>query len=101
MILILTTTHKQADAVKIGNGLLKDRLIACYNLFPVESAYWWKGKILSEKETLMIIKTKDKNFSKIEAYIKKQSGYEVPEVVAVKPTQVNKSYLGWIEKETK
>jgi len=101
MILIFTTFHKKSEAVKIGQGLLKKRLIACYNLIPVESAYWWKGKILDDKETLMTLKTKNENFTKIESYIKKHSGYEIPEVVAIKPSSLNRSYLKWINKETK
>lgn len=101
MFLIFTTLHQKEDAVKIGKGLLKQRLIACYNLFPVESAYWWKGKIEDDNETLMILKTKETNFKKIEAYIKKHSGYEVPKIVAQKASKVNRPYLNWINEETK
>ncbi len=101
MILIFTTFHKKKDAVKIGRGLLKTRLIACYNLFPVESAYWWKGKILDDSETLMILKTKPANFKKIEAYIKKHTDYEIPEVISIKSHSINNSYLAWLLKETK
>lgn len=96
MILIFTTFHQKPDAVKIGKALLKSRLIACFNLFPVESAYWWKGKILDDKESLVILKTKESKFDKIESYIKKHSGYEVPEIVAIRAGKVNKAYLKWI-----
>lgn len=101
VLIIITTLHKKEAAVKIGKGLLKERLIACYNLFPVESAYWWKGKILEENETLVIMKTNDNNFKKVEAYIKKHPGYEVPEVIALSPKSVNSSYLKWVNQETK
>ena len=100
MILIFTTFHKKLDARKIGKSLLKQKLIACYSLFPVESAYWWKKKIVDDKEFLMILKTKETNFTNIEAYIKSHSGYEIPEVVAIKASRVNKPYLSWITKET-
>ena len=50
MILVLTTFQKKSEAVKIGKDLLKKRVIACYNLIPVESVYWWKGKIEEAKE---------------------------------------------------
>ena len=99
MIIIFTTFHKTTDALKIGQALLKHRLIACYNFFPVESAYWWQGKIEDAKEILMILKTRETNFSKIESYVKKHSGYEVPEIVAVKTAKVNSSYLAWLNKE--
>ena len=101
MILLFTTFHKKETALKIGKSLLKDRLIACYNLLPVESAYWWKGEIVGDKEILMILKTRKENFDQVESQIKKHSGYEIPEVLAVTPSQVNKSYLDWIHSETK
>jgi len=49
---------------------------------------------------MMILKTKVQNYKKIESYIKKHSDYEIPEVVTVKPSQVSKPYLKWIEKES-
>ena len=101
MILIFTTFRKKSEAVKIGKDLLKKRLITCYNLVPVESAYLWKGKIVDDSETLMILKTKQVNFKMIESYINKHSSHEVPEVVAIKASKVNGPYLNWINKETK
>jgi len=101
MILLFTTSHKKETALKIGKSLLKDRLIACCNLLPVESAYWWKGEIVGNKEILMILKTRKENFGQVESQIKKHSGYEIPEVLAVTLSQVNKSYLDWIHSETK
>lgn len=101
MILIFTTLNKKETAEKIGKKLLRKRIIACYNLLPVESAYWWKEKIAQEKEVLVILKSRKENFSKIEAYLKKHSSYENPEVVAVEPSKVSKPYLDWIHSETK
>lgn len=101
MILVITTIHKKENAQRIGKGLLKERLIACYNLMPAESAYWWKGKIIGENEALMIMKTKTTNFKKIEEYIKKHSGYEVPEVIEIDVKNVNAAYLNWINTEVK
>lgn len=101
MILIFAEIHKKVDALRIAKALLKQRLVACYSLWPVESAYWWKGKVLDDKGILMMLKTKDSHFKKIEIYIKKHSGYEVPEVIAVKTSQVNKPYLDWLNIETK
>lgn len=96
MIIILTTIGKKEIARKIGKSLLKNKLIACYNLFPVESAYWWKGKIVDDSEILMVLKTTKTNFKKVEDHIKKNSGYEVPEIVAINPHDVHKPYLNWL-----
>lgn len=101
MVLIFTTARNKKTAHGIGKVLLKERLIACYNLFSVESAYWWDEKIVDDREILMILKTKSISFSKIEAYIKKYSGYEVPEIVLVQAQKVNLPYLNWLKNETK
>ncbi|OGY24445.1 MAG: hypothetical protein A2172_01650 [Candidatus Woykebacteria bacterium RBG_13_40_15] len=100
MILIFTTLNKKENAEKIGTELLKERIVACYNLYPVESAYWWKGKITQEKEILTIFKTRKENFEKVEDYLKKHSGYETPEVVAIEASKFSKPYLDWIRAET-
>jgi len=99
MIFIFTNLHSREIALKIGQTLLEKRLIACYNFFPIESAYWWKGEIVRENETMLILKTTEPSYSEIESYIKENSDYEVSEVTAVKADKVNKEYLAWLEKE--
>lgn len=100
MILILTTANNKSAAHKIGSCLLKIRLIACYSLTPVESAYWWKGKIEKSKEFMLILKAQKKNYEKIELQINKLSNYENPEIISIKPEKVAKKYQKWLLKET-
>lgn len=100
MITVITTLHKKEDAIRIGKGLLKERLIACFNLWPIESAYWWKGEILEEPETMMLLKTQSRHFNEIASYIKEQSGYEVPDVFSLQPDQVIPLFKKWVENET-
>lgn len=101
MILVFATFNTKVTALKIAKNLLKQRVVACYSLVSVESGWWWKGKIIDDKGPLVIFKTKDSNFKKIESYINKHSGYEIPEIVAVKATKVNQPYLDWINEETR
>lgn len=96
MIALVTTLHKKEDAVRIGRGLLEKRLIACYNLWPIESAYWWKGKIIEENEVMMIMKSTVRWFDDIEDYVKSESGYEVPELFALDTEKIDPSYQKWI-----
>lgn len=101
MILIYSTFGNKKEATKAGMELLKKRLIACYNLVPVESAYLWKGEIEEENEILMICKTRKENFERVEKFLTEHSNYEIPEVVAIETSKVNKPYLDWIIAETK
>jgi periplasmic divalent cation tolerance protein len=97
MISIITTLHKKEDALRIGKGLLKKRLIACYNLWPIESSYWWKGKLLEETETMMLLKTMPSQFNEIADYIKNESGYEVPDIFSLEPDQTHGAFDNWVK----
>lgn len=94
MILILSTSPSKEKAHKLGKGLLEEKLIACYNLIPVESSYWWRGKIEEANEVLMVIKT-SKSFQEVEKFIIEHHSYETPEIVAIKPSSVTTKYLKW------
>lgn len=100
MIAIVTTLHKKEDAVRIGKGLLQNHLIGCYNLWPIESAYWWKGALIEETETMMLLKTQKKHFETISQYIKDESGYEVPDIFALQPEQTDDAFRQWVNDET-
>ena len=101
MIVLMTTLHKKQDAVRIGKGLLEQRLIAGYNLWPIESAYWWKGKIIEENEVMMIMKSTVALFDDIVEYIKAESGYEVPDLTAIDSEKIDPSYQKWINDEVR
>ncbi|HKC14568.1 MAG TPA: divalent-cation tolerance protein CutA [Patescibacteria group bacterium] len=95
MILILSTFPNKEESHKVGKDLLNKKLIACYNLIPVESAYWWKGKIEEANEILLIIKT-NKDFEEVEKFIIEHHSYETPEIVALEPSKVTEKYLNWV-----
>ncbi len=100
MILIFATVENKEKAKEVSRSLLEKRLIACANLFPIESSYWWEGKIAQSEEILMILKAPDKNQLKIEEFINQNSGYDTPEIVSVQADKVNQKYLDWLNKET-
>ncbi len=100
-ILILSTTPTRLLAQKISKILVKEKLAACVNISsPIESTYFWKGKICCEKEFLLLIKSKKSLFKKIEKRIRELHTYEVPEIIALPILQGNEDYLTWITKQT-
>lgn len=102
MILIIAAFHKKEEAKRIGRGLLNQRLIAGYNLWPVESAYWWKGEILEESEVVMLLKsTSIRWFDDIADYIRTELEYEVPDLIAVDSEKIEPVYQKWLNEEVK
>lgn len=75
--------------------------MACTNFFPINSMYWWKNSINNDNEAVLILKTLEKNFRKIEKEIKKVHSYECPCIISIKVSQVNKEFLEFIKKEIK
>ena len=66
-IIVLMTASNQEEAKKIVNTLLlEERLIACANIInSISSFFWWQGKIETEKEAFVIMKSHESLFNKI------------------------------------
>lgn len=58
-IIVLITTSSGEEAHKIANSLVKGGKAACVNIVPrVESLFWWKEKLDSARESLLLVKNK-------------------------------------------
>ena len=99
--LVMTTFPDPATAAKVLDGLLENRLAACVQTLPIQSAYYWKGAVNREAEVLALIKTKVKLYSEVEAFIKSRHPYETPEIILLPITAGHADYLRWIMEETK
>lgn len=100
-VIILATCSSKQEADRIAASILKKRLAACGNIVDgIRSKFWWKGRIDSANEVLLILKTRAANFKEIEKEIKRIHSYEVPEIIALPIVAGSKEYLMWIKKET-
>lgn len=99
-IIIYITYPNLKKAKRVSNILLKERLIACVNYFPIESAYWWKGKIENAKEVVSIVKTTKTNWVKLKKAVEATHPYEIPCIMKIE-VEANKAYADWIKKETR
>lgn len=93
----MVTCSSSREARKIAGSLLDKRLVACANIVSdIGSRFWWRGKIESAMEVLVMMKTKKENFKKLENEVKKLHSYEVPEIIAIPIIMGSKQYLKWI-----
>lgn len=95
-IFVYTTNRNKNEAKKISDHLIKKKLASCTNMFPMESSYRWKGKIVSEKETVLIIKAKKENWNKLKKEIKKIHSYTVPCIIKFN-VSANREYEKWLK----
>jgi periplasmic divalent cation tolerance protein len=96
-LLVLLTAPDVKTARGLARAALKDRLIACANLLPrIESHYWWRGKIESGTEVLMLMKTSRSKVKALERLIIARHPYDTPEFLVVELAEGNARYLKWI-----
>jgi len=101
MILIYTICKNKAEAKKIASVLLKLKLIACANWWPIESTFTWKNKTVIAKEAAMFLKTRKENYKKLESLIKKMHSYETPCILEIDVDKLNQEYQQWVRRETR
>ena len=97
--MVFCTTPDLKTAQVISEHLIDKNLAACCNILPaVESVYKWKGKVEKGQECMLLIKSTEENYQKIENAIIKVHPYEVPEVIATQIIAGSAPYLDWIKK---
>ena len=101
--MIISTFPTYEEAKKISNIFLNERLLACANLVPeITSFYWWNENIQEDNEILAIFKTRKELESLVIQRIEQLHSYMVPAIYAVDSTSsISKTYLQWIINETK
>lgn len=100
-ISILVCYADMAEARRITQMLLEQRLVACANIMPQgESLYWWEGAIQSSAESYAFYKAPADGFAAIEKAIKAQHSYQVPCIVAYAIENGHGPFLNWIKAET-
>lgn len=102
VLVVLVTASSQKDAVKIGEAIVKARLAACANIISdVQSVYRWKGKVVKDKEALLILKSTKLRYRALEKAIKAMHAYEIPEIIALSVKKGHDRYIGWVRSETR
>lgn len=100
IIIIFVTVPDQKEGRRISKEILTSRLAACVNIIPgIQSMYQWKGKIVQEKEAMLVLKTTRSRYRKLEQKIKQLHSYEVPEVIAIPIIYGSPQYIEWVAKE--
>ena len=97
-LLVLVTATDEDEARRIANALVEERLAACVNIVAaIESTYRWEGRVTTDREALLIIKTTDERYPELEQRVKQLHSYSTPEVIAIKIERGSPEYLAWLK----
>lgn len=101
IVVYVTVPNKDAGK-KLAESIVTEKLAACVNRVPgVESVYFWDGKIQTDSEELLIIKTRESLLEALTEHVKSNHEYDVPEVISMPITGGNLKYLEWIKNSTR
>lgn len=100
MIMMYVTCPDEATAASISNTLLEEKLIACANLSPMNSMYFWEDKKETSNEYVALLKTSYKNAPYVEHRVEELHPYDVPCIMQWEFT-CNFSYEKWLRKNIK
>ncbi len=97
MEIIYTVCSSYEEAKMIGKKMVQEKMCACVNIIPeMESIYFWDGKIVEDKEVILLIKTHQGYFDTISQKIKELHSYEVPCIFSLHAQHVTNDYLTWM-----
>ena len=98
LIVFVSCPAKEADS--LAETIVTEKLAACVNIFPVNSVYIWENKLCKDDEALLIMKSTQAAYAKLETRIKQLHSYDVPEIIAIKVEATQADYLNWVHEQT-
>ena len=101
-LIVFCTFPNVREARQIGTHLVERQYAACVNIIPaVESIYRWQGKLCSEAETMVMIKTTRQAFPVLSRELAAMHSYDEPEIIALPVADGSAGYLAWLSDATR
>lgn len=101
LIVVYITVPNKEIATKLSSSLVSNKLAACVNQVPgVVSTYMWEGKVETDDEILLIVKTRQSLLDPLTVHVKANHPYTVPEVIALPILGGSESYVKWVAENT-
>jgi periplasmic divalent cation tolerance protein len=100
-LLVFTSLPDLPAAQKLADALVEKRLAACVSILaPCRSVYRWKEAVQQDEEHPVLIKTTEERYPALEAAIRANHPYELPEIIALPVEKGLPAYLEWVAAET-
>lgn len=94
------TAPDRETARSIARTIVRRRLAACANLWPVESSYWWHDKLEETAEYVIVFKTRRSRLPDLIRAVRAIHPHDVPCIVSYPMGAALPEYLAWVDAET-
>ncbi|MFZ8855580.1 MAG: divalent cation tolerance protein CutA [Candidatus Nanopusillus sp.] len=99
-MIVIFLSVKYGDGINISKRILERKYAISIDIKKVETLYLEKDNIKQEDRELLIIKTREELFDKIEELVKEIYKNNIIEIYSINVEDVNKDFLDLLEKET-
>ncbi len=100
--IVVLVTCPPTEAESLASKLVEEELVACVNVIPaITSIYRWKGELCKDSESLLLIKTHQNLWKRLENRVLELHSYETPEIICVPIEIGNQAYLDWLNAQLK
>ncbi len=101
-VVVFITAANRRECKKIAKHLVERQLAACVNITQrIESVYRWEGKLKSDPEYLMFIKTTRELFDELKHAVGQIHSYHTPEIICLPIIDGSRNYLDWVGNSVK
>ena len=88
----------RTEATDLGDKAIHQKLAACSNIFPITSAFPWKGILEREEEFVLVLKTMPTHSVPLRQFLEEHHPYDIPCILSWNAA-VNDAYGKWMVEE--
>jgi len=99
-MIVVFLSVKNGDGINISRRIFERKYAISIDIKKVETLYLEKDNIKEEDRELLLIKTREELFDKIEELIKEIYKNNIIEIYSINVEDANKDFLDLLEKET-
>lgn len=96
----ITVTGPAIWATDSIQDLLDTKLVACAQVWPISSRFWWDGKIEQAEEMRVVMHSRASLFEPVRQRVAQSHPYETMCIVSTRLRDVDPDYLRWIFRST-
>ncbi len=101
VFIVFSTFPDETSAREAAGRLVEEGSAACASILGgMSSVYRWLGKTEVSSEVLLMVKTTQDAYPRLESSLKACHPYELPEILAVRAEAGLPGYLEWVAEAT-
>lgn len=99
MVFIYTTCKNTDEAKSLGTMIIKEKLGACVDFWPIQSYYNWEGDLKCVDQIMLCITTFENKSEDVNELISQNHSYSVPMIATTDVRRINRAYKEWMTGE--